>query len=191
MPDSTNILRRIESKSSPSAWKSFFDNYHGLVQGVAARMGMSEADQKEVVQETMIAAHRNLKPRAMKGPQARAWLRTVSRRKIMDLLRKVYRRGREVAFQEGDEPVYAADVELDQAWEDEWRLNLLERALDRLRVELPPKMYQAFDLFAIREHDAEQVAKTLGISRGLVYLYKLRVTEKLRKEIQRLGKEAL
>lgn len=189
MDTSTEILKRLTRKSCTTAWRLFYHRYSTLVKGVAARLGLPEADQQEVLQEPMIAAHRNLNPTGMNGPRARAWLRGVSRRKIMDILRKRYQRKQEVPLQSVREPTHDPHGELDQAWEEEWQAALIERALDRLRLDLPPKMYQAFDLFALRNHDAIQVARTLGIRRSLVYLYKLRVIERLRKEVHRLSKE--
>jgi RNA polymerase sigma factor (sigma-70 family) len=189
MPRSTHILRRLEKDGNSRAWGSFFKHYSQLVQGVAARLGMSAADQDEIVQETMIAAHRNLKPKGMTGPQARAWLRCVTRRKIIDLLRKSYRRGEQVPYDDLIAHPENTEAMVDHVWDEEWQTSLLAQALDRLRSKVAPKMYQAFDLFVLREHSAEEVAKLLGINRSLVYLYKLRVTERLRKEIHQIGKE--
>jgi len=188
MDTSTKILQRLGKGSSTTAWRQFYGRYRDLVRGVARHSGLSEADQDEVLQETMLAVHRNMKFDGMNGPKARAWLRTVSRRKIMDILRKRYqaRRSQEASLKSAS--LTDVRLELEKAWEEEWKVEILERALATLRRELPPKMYQAFDLFALRNHDATQVARTLGISRGLVYLHKLRVLERLRAEVQRMAR---
>lgn len=187
MDTSTRILRRLAEQPSTTVWHTFYERYQGLIRGFARRLGLQSHDQSEILQETMIAASNNLQPAGMNGERVRAWLRTVSRRKIMDLLRQKYRRKLpEVLTDE----LVGADFwpNAQAAWAAEWQCELLERALAKLRRELPPKMYQAFDLYALREHEAEEVARILGINRALVYLYKLRVTERLRREVQKLAK---
>lgn len=59
-------------------------------------------------------------------------------------------------------------------------------ALERLRDELSPKLYQIFDLYVLRGQPARDVALALGISRARVYLARHRVQRLLRQEVRRL-----
>lgn len=186
MNTTTKLLKQMAESAATTVWGVFYHRYQGLVRGIAGQMGMSPADQDEVVQETMLAAHRNLRPAELTGAQLHAWLKTVTRRKITDILRQRYRRGAETEVRSGLAIGPQPHAQLDAAWEKEWQVEVIERALERMKRELPVKMYQAFDLYALREHDPAQVARALGISRALVYLYKLRVTEKLRQEVQQV-----
>lgn len=188
MNTTTNLLKRMAGGSS-TVWNAFYSRYQGAVRGIAARMGMSPADQDEVVQETMLAAHRNLQPGAISGAQLHAWLKTVTRRKITDLLRRKYRRGVETELKSGLGSGCQPHSGLFEAREQEWQTEVVECALDRLKRELPVKTYQAFDLYVLREHEPEHVARTLGMSRALVYLHKLRVTEKLKREVAKVVQE--
>jgi hypothetical protein len=49
-----------------------------------------------------------------------------------------------------------------------------------------PKHYRILDLHVVRGWAAEKVAETVGVSRGQVYLVKLRLLPLLKREIKRL-----
>ena len=75
-------------------------------------------------------------------------------------------------------------------WEEEWKKDLFERALERVKGRVAEKQFQMFDLNALQEWSAREVARSLGVSLGRVYVTKHRVAALLRKEIQRLESKA-
>jgi hypothetical protein len=72
-------------------------------------------------------------------------------------------------------------MDLDDAWEDEWRNNVLECALQRLKDQATPAQFQVFYLHVIKEAPAQQVARALKVNLGLVYLAKHRLGPKLKR----------
>jgi DNA-directed RNA polymerase specialized sigma24 family protein len=85
----------------------------------------------------------------------------------------------------------AATANQDALFEAEWRKNLMSAALERVQAKFSLKQFQVFDLNALKEWPAAEVAKSLGISLASVYVTKHRVSAALKKELARLGRSSL
>jgi RNA polymerase sigma-70 factor (ECF subfamily) len=79
--------------------------------------------------------------------------------------------------------------DLDKAYEDEWKRNLQEAALERVKNRVKPKQYQAFFLYAIKALPMQEITGLLGLNRNQVYLAKLRITRLVAREVKRLERE--
>jgi RNA polymerase sigma-70 factor (ECF subfamily) len=80
-------------------------------------------------------------------------------------------------------------IDLDAAWEAEWRVNLMHAALDNLRRKVDPQTFQIFDFYVNKEWPPEKISEKFGVSVDLVYQIKHRFTEKLKAEVGRLEQE--
>ncbi|HXJ61663.1 MAG TPA: sigma-70 family RNA polymerase sigma factor [Candidatus Dormibacteraeota bacterium] len=182
-----------------ASWQAFFDTYWRLIYDVARKAGLSDSEAQDVVQETMLAVARqmpNFQYDAGRG-SFKAWLLTTTRWRIIDRLRQ-----RLSSAQLGASDSEAPSTELvhsvpdpatvlpDQRWDDDWRRNLLEVALARLRARIDPHKYQLFDFYVNKAWPATKVAQRFGVPVRQVYLAKHRITVVLKKEIRRLEREA-
>jgi DNA-directed RNA polymerase specialized sigma24 family protein len=79
-------------------------------------------------------------------------------------------------------------ADLDAIWETEWKENLLEAAITRVKRKIEPKQFQIFDCYVRKEWPATKVAARLGVSVGQVYLARHRVGALLKKEVRALEK---
>ena len=79
---------------------------------------------------------------------------------------------------------------LERLWDVEWKKNLADAALARVRAQVSPKQYQIFDCYVIRDWDANKGQDRLGVSLSQVYLAKHRVGKILKKELARLNEDA-
>ena len=79
---------------------------------------------------------------------------------------------------------------LEAVWDQEWEKNLMDQALERAKAKVNLKHYQMFYLNVVKEMPAAKVAKSLGVSTGLVYVAKLRVSRLVRKIYEELLKQA-
>lgn len=73
-------------------------------------------------------------------------------------------------------------------WEEEWKKDVFERALERVRSRVEEKPFQVFDLYVLQGWPARKVARSLGVSLARVYVTKHRISALLNKEIHRLQK---
>lgn len=65
--------------------------------------------------------------------------------------------------------------ELERIWDEEWRDNLVDAALELLKKRVSPEQYQIFHSYVVKGWAAAEVARTMGVSRAKVYLAKHRV----------------
>jgi RNA polymerase sigma-70 factor (ECF subfamily) len=78
---------------------------------------------------------------------------------------------------------------LDRLWDIEWRKNVADAALARVRAQVSPKQYQIFDCYVIKQWEASKVQEKLNVSMAQVYLAKHRVGSVLKRELAKLEEE--
>ena len=120
----------------------------------------------------------------------KSWLLNLTRWRITDQVRK--RSGLPPLSPKSDRPpdqtatvervADPAPAELEQAWEQEWQMSVMDAALRRLRRKVKPKHFQIFDLYNLRHWTPLQVARELGVSQMQVYLVHHRLTKLLKEE---------
>ena len=89
----------------------------------------------------------------------------------------------------------AAAADLDAVFESQWRKNLFDVAVERVKTKFSLKQFQIFDLVVLKEWPAADVAQSLGVSPTNVYVIRHRISSAIKKETKRLEnqleKEAL
>lgn len=195
------MIQRLKNWQDQASWQEFFDTYWKLIYGLARKLGLSEEDAQDVVQETMISVA-NRMPNFKYNPEVgsfKSWLRTLIRSRVSDYIR---RRGPgnvplQIASEFPDESLMLKETpdnhhqSLDQFYEQEWRKNLLDAAVAKVKRKLDPQKYQIFDFYVNKEWAPEKVAAAFKISVEQVYLAKHRVTEMIKSEAKRLENEML
>lgn len=197
MPTRRSLLARLKNWDDRESWKTFFDTYWKLIYGVALKAGLSHTEAEEVVQETIVAVASKM--REFRYDPAlgsfKGWLHHLTRWRIADQWRK-RRRADPLAeaSEEGDVLEQVADpasFALDLIWEDEWRKNLMDAALRRIRRRVNPQDYQMFDFYVVKEWPVKTVASTLQVSVARVYQAKSRILPVLRRELEQLQSDML
>jgi RNA polymerase sigma factor (sigma-70 family) len=198
----SSLLRRLRNHSDEVSWQTFFDAYWRLIYNVARKSGLADADAQDVVQETVIAVARKM-PEFRYDPAKgsfKHWLLLITRRRILDHVRRVYRSipqatgsPQEVAkvVAEVSAPGLAPDAEFAAAWELEWRDNFFQAALERVRQRTNPKHYQVFDFCVLQNLPASQVAKMLDLTAAQVYLAKHRMLLTIKRVAKEVEAEAV
>jgi RNA polymerase sigma-70 factor (ECF subfamily) len=170
------------------AWKDFMRCYAPMIAGFARKMGAKAQDREDIVQDVM-AGFFAASPRFAYDPakgRFRAFLKVATFRSVRRRL------GQNLKFQGA--PLTRIDpeaMEVDQAWNDVWEHEHLRRAMrdTRSKYQSNPDMlrtYRAFELFALLEHPAEDVARKLGLSIAAVHQAKSRITKALREKLRHL-----
>ncbi len=191
IPTRRSLLSRLRSAEDQVSWADFFETYWRLIYSVARKSGLSDQDAQDVVQETVLTVVKNIaefrydpKIGSFKG-----WLLKTTRWRILDLARRRQRITlRETSL---DEDFLHAHVDptgdqLDRLWETEWQRNLMSTAVTRVKNQVKPKHYQAFELNVLKGWPAAEVAETLGLHTAQVHLAKHRVSKLIKAEVRRL-----
>ncbi len=183
------LLSRLEDWGDEAGWKDFFDRYWRFIHAIALRSGLSETEAQEVVQETVISVANSIQKfkRDRGAGSFRGWLRNIIRWRIADQLRK--RSSTRPIDADGEEEATATTAHLEEIWDEEWQTNMFAVAVERLKPKVKEEHYLIFDLHLVRQLPAAEVARTLNVSLGQVYLIRRRMTALAKKEIQALERE--
>jgi RNA polymerase sigma factor (sigma-70 family) len=196
LPTRSSLLSRLRNVGDDASWRTFFDTYWRLIYNVARKFGLSDQEAQDVVQETVIAVARKM-PQFRYDPAKgsfKQWLLLITRRRIQDHLRRLYRSlpVASIGFGEGERcaedvpaTLPAPDVQIEAAWEREWQENIFRAALARVRQRANPKSYQVFDYCVLQNLPAQEVARMLGLNAAQVYLAKHRISL----TVKRIAKE--
>ncbi|NWK54098.1 sigma-70 family RNA polymerase sigma factor [Verrucomicrobiaceae bacterium N1E253] len=195
-----SLIARLDNWEDQRTWDDFYKTYWKLIYSVAMKAGLRSEEAFDVVQETIISIAKQSK-KNMYDPDKgsfKSWLMNMTRWRINDQFRK---RKKDTAMsisewgEEGRKTSVIDSVEdtksgtLERLWEVEWKKNLADAALARVKAQVSPKQYQIFDCYVIREWDADRVKAHLGVSMSQVYLAKHRVGKILKKELARLNED--
>ena len=187
-----SLVERLGNPDDHASWQTFFDSYGGLLYRVARAAGLTDAEAQEAVQETVITVARNVGGLRY-DPAAgsfKGWLLQTARWRIADQFRLRQRHAREETSAEADDGPCTAFIDrvpdpggldLEAAWDAEWRRSLLEAALGRVRRQVDPRQFQIFDCYVTKGWSALRVSRELGVSLAQVYVGKHRVGALLQK----------
>lgn len=203
VPTRQSLLLRLKDWTDDQAWREFFNIYWRLIYTTATRAGLRDAEAQDVVQETLVAVNRampNFRYDAEVG-SFKAWLRRVTSRKVLDHLDRVRRKDvTPAASRRGEDREETAAVERipdpgsedwNAVWEEDWRRNLFEAAVERVKRRVTPKTFQLFELRVLQERPVSEITRTFKVSIGEVYLAKHRVGKLIKEEVRRLNQEVV
>lgn len=196
-----SLIARLDNWEDQRTWDEFYKTYWKLIYAVGLKAGLRSDEAFDVVQETILSIAKQSK-KNMYDPEKgsfKSWLMNMTRWRINDQFRK---RKKDTAMSIGewdDEGRKTSVIEriedpqsgtLERLWDVEWKKNLADAALAKVKAQVSPKQYQIFDCYVIREWDAGKVQEHLGVSMSQVYLAKHRVGKILKKELAKLNEDA-
>ncbi len=193
IPTRRSLLSRLKNWEDQDSWQDFFDTYWKLIYSVALRSGLTESEAQEVVQETVISVAKKISEFKYdpKIGSFKSWLLHTTQWRIADQFRKrgpaFQRKGRQTntsATATIDRIPDSAGVDMEALWEEEWKKNLFEAALERIKPQVNAKHFQIFDLYVVKKWPASRVVKMLGVNFGQIYLAKHRIAAMIKKEIK-------
>ena len=173
-----SLLSRLRHKDEGS-WHEFFETYWKLIYNAARRTGLNDDEAQEVVQETMIGVSNKI-PEFRYMPEIcsfKTWLMRLTRWRIADRLRR--RESHESLETACDIP---EDV-FSEIWEEDWERNLINAALERVKIRVDPWYFQVFSFCILQKKGVAETARVLNVMRARVYLANHRISKELTKEI--------
>jgi RNA polymerase sigma-70 factor (ECF subfamily) len=197
----SSLVKRLGNWQDHGSWQQFFDTYWRLIYAVALKAGLSQAEARDVVQETVLAVAKQMRENGYDRSKSsfKKWLCLITRRRIIDHFRKrtdpkirpppQARDGtsRTDTVHRVPDP---ASLDLDSVWEEEWQKNILEAAIERVKQRVTPKQFQIFDLSVLRALPVGEVSTLLKVNAAQIYLARHRVGAMIKKEVKRLEAQA-
>ena len=194
-----SLIARLDNWEDQRTWDEFYQTYWRLIYSVAIKSGLRSEEAFDCVQETILSIAKQSKKKLYDPAQGsfKTWLMNMTRWRINDQFRK---RKKDTAMIGGayDDDRKTAIIDrvedpkgdvLDRLWKVEWKKNLADAALARVKSQVSPKQYQIFDYYVVKQWDASKVQDHLGVSMAQVYLAKHRVGSVLKKELAKLDQD--
>lgn len=187
----TSLLLRLRTPDH-AAWQRWTHLYGPLILDWCRLAGLQPEDAADVQQDvfravvTHIADFRREQP----GDSFRGWLYRITQNKIRDHWRRQHK---DVVASGGTDHQQmllavpgeaASEVSLDENAQETGQL--FRRALELLQTEFEPRTWQAFWRVTIEGQEVAEVAQTLGMSPGAIYVAKSRILRRFREEFSDL-----
>lgn len=164
-------------------WHAFVMRFREPLVRLATRRGLDAAEAEDAAQQTLLILIEGIKGGTYHRNKGRlsAWLFGIARLEIGRRLERAAARERRGIAGRGETfgSWIAADDE-EHVWEKEWRTALLKVALARVREEVEPRTFEAFERVLWRGESPDRVAAALGMSRNAVFIAKHRVLTRMR-----------
>ena len=195
---SRSLIVRAGNNDS-EAWERLVKLYSPLVYYWCRQSGLPESDVQDLFQEVFHTLARSIgKFRPVENGTFRGWLRTLTRNKLIDHIRKSDREPRAVG---GTEALHFLEqfpatvqriktsnrngTSLGEKHEGETELqhSLLRQALANVRHHFAEQTWKAFWMVVIDGRETNDVAQDLAMRPGTVRVAKSRVLKRLRLEI--------
>ena len=182
------MLEKIQSGDEVS-WQEFYDRYSPVVLQAGGSYGLAPEECQDLLQNVMLKFFQH--ELVMKYDSKRARFRTYFNQVLCSCIYDFLRQKRQLSPEIGTEelPEQPVPAEADTMFLDEWRKQMLEEALDRLRAQVKPETFLAFHLTVIQGESVKAAAEFLKTDVNMIYVSRSRCTARLREIIAEINRE--
>jgi RNA polymerase sigma factor (sigma-70 family) len=185
-----SLLIRLRDRADHGAWNEFVDVYGPVIYGFARKRGLQDADAADMMQDVLRSVSSAIERLDYDPRQGRfrGWLFTITRNRIFSML--TARKGKARATGDSDvQSLLSAQADsrpgLEAEWDLEYRRSQTALAMQQVQGEFSDKIWSAFWSTAVEDVPAADVARSLKMSPGAVYVAKSRVLARIRDVVQR------
>lgn len=194
----TALLHSLRAESDGPTWDVFVDRYSPILQRVARRVGLSDADAADAAQQTLLEFVRDMRLGRFDRTRGRlrSWILSIAEHRSRDIQRCQARSAERFAgacFDLDGAAGLAEDAQsrarnMEAWWDEEERAYIAIRAWEEEREAggHDPRSLRAFELVGLREVPPAEAARELGMSIEGIYSAKYRIAQRLRERIERL-----
>ena len=181
---STTLLEGLSDPANGTVWRGYLERYRPLVEAYARQLGVAAEDVEDVAQNTLVDFWNAYRSGGYDRSRGRlsSWLFGIATNRVRAWTRARARRSVHAGDTTAESTLAALSDEpaLAELWERESHDALLYEALRHLRRESSPETMRAFELFALQELSAKEVARELDVSENTVFQAKRRMLARLR-----------
>lgn len=184
---SLSLLQRVRRREDHVAWERFVVLYTPLLLRWSRRAGLTEQDAVDLVQEVfsiLLVELPRFEYEAARG-SFRGWLKTVT----VNQCRKHHRKRQLAEGRGGDDdvlPSLPGGDAWEAFWDAEYQTYLIRRALDVMKAQFEPRLWQCCWDLMVNEMTAAEIGQKLSMTESAVYVAKFRVIRRLRQELDGL-----
>lgn len=188
---SATLLSRLKQSHADASWERFCRIYAAPIIRYGRKLGLSDADARDVMQESLLILMRLL-PQFEYDRQRgrfRSYLLNIVHKQALGFLRRARRHpviSLDADGPDGLPPLEVVAPEQESGRDVRWQEALFDEAWSRLAASgrLQPATLAVFEDYVIRGRDCEEVAKKHGIAANTVYQMRNRVIGILKSEVR-------
>ncbi len=201
LPTRQSLLGRLKDWQDDASWTLFFETYWKWIYRRAIKAGLSDAEAQDVVQETLLSVSRSIKQFNYRGVDGsfKKWLQQLTNWRIADQFRK---RQQEIKPENearqggtgtgaGTDAIARVPAPITDDGDEDWERTLLEAALRRVKQQVDPAYFQAYELNVFQNWPVAKAAAAINVNRARLYLIKHRINKLIKEEIEHLQKEII
>ena len=195
LSETTNVelILRLSNTQDQRAWAEFVKLYEPLLFKTARKLGLSQNDAVDAVQEVFVHLGKVVsqwKPTGRRGA-FRAWLVRVAKNQMLQVIQRTNMLKAESAGNEANEFALADPNEFRQStyFNIEFRRTVFLHVVQKIRDSFSERTWQAFWFTYMDQRSSPEVAAELCITTGAVYIARSRVMSRLQSEIKLLVDE--
>jgi RNA polymerase sigma-70 factor (ECF subfamily) len=189
---SQTLLGRVkQNPTDQEAWEAFDRRYGLKIYGWCRQYQLQHADAEEVRQEVLTFLVRKMRTFEYDPTKSfRGWLRTVTINAVKDF-QETRKKQVKLGMSDSGGQLENAEAHEDLARQlaEEFDLEVLELAMERVRQRVEPQTWKAYWLLTKEQLKPMEVAVRLNMQKARVYEAKNRVKELLKAEIKLLSGE--
>lgn len=195
---SATLLSRLKQPQAEASWERFCRIYAAPIIRYGRKLGLSEADARDVMQESLLILMRLLPKFEYDQSRGRfrSYLLNIVHKQALGFLRRAARHRTTSLDESGPDGRPPLEVPAPQPDENDraearWHEALFDDAWSRLvgSGRLKPETVAAFEEYVIRGRDCEEVANKHGLSANTVYQMRSRVIGMLKVEVRQMMAE--
>ena len=195
LSETTNVglILRLTNSQDQHAWAEFVKLYEPLLFNTAQKLGLSNNDAVDAVQEVFVHLGKVVsqwKPTGRPGA-FRGWLVRVARNQMLKLIQRTTMLKAESASNDANEfaLTYPESSHQSTYFNIEFRRTVFLYVVQKIRDSFSEKTWQAFWHTYMDQRSPAEVAAELDLTTGAVYIARSRVMSRLQSEIQLLVDE--
>lgn len=187
------LLDRVKRLDAHEAWKEFYDNYWAAIIRYGRKIGLSDVQAKDVLQETMVDLMRIL-PKFQydqdKG-RFRNFLLTIVHRKAITTSKRDARNSGEPwddsVHSTTGKTVGSNNAQVDTGALERWKESIMEEEFQSLAKspDIEPETWKIFKAYVVENKAAAIVAEEFGIAKNSVYQIKNRLLKRIKNSVDR------
>jgi RNA polymerase sigma-70 factor (ECF subfamily) len=171
-----------------AAWVQFTERYGRKIYAWCRRWNIQGADAEDLTQDVLLKLAEKMQTFDYDPSRSfRAWLKTVTRHAWSDSWS-----GRKAAVAAGGSQALEllhtveAREDLVRRLEEEFDRELLDEAMNRVRIRVIPRTWEAFERTALQGQSGAEAAQELGMKVATVFVARSKVQKMLQEEMQKL-----
>lgn len=191
-PTTVIILKQLRNSPGDAiAWERLVDRYRPRIYRWCRSWSLQEADAEDVTQDVLARLARRIESfRYDPAKSFRAYVKTLTRYTMLDLRESLRRPGLGPHLARAADALLRAEAREDLArqLDDEFDLELLSKAMQRVESRVEPDTWKIFLMTTREGKDCPECAAELGLKVAAVYHARSRILKMLQEEVKALDR---